>query len=256
MCNLYHLSAKGDAERYIGRGVKLPDYEPGPVGPFGMGVFIRAESSQALAGVRGQWGLIRPGSSTRVELIEPKAAPGAKARRPQPKSTNNARLESIHRLPTFAPAWRAGQRCLIPAAWYQEPNWETGKNIWWKLRRADGLPWMLAGLWAEWTDPESGELVPNFTMITRNCNDHPLLNRLHKPDPRLQPGAAEDKRAVVHVQPELWEAWLQGDEKDARAVLSVLPPPDFFDQGDAQRTDQALALLAASQRPPGQASLL
>ena len=36
--------------------------------------------------------------------------------------------------------WRRGQRCLIPASWYQEPNWETGRNIWWQLRRADGAP--------------------------------------------------------------------------------------------------------------------
>lgn len=243
MCNLYDMSAKGDAERYIGKSVRLPDYAPGTVGPFQQGVFVRQGDGGPL-GQLGQWGLIRPGSHTRIELIEPKAKPGAKPRKPQPKSTNNARLESVHRLPTFSAAWKAAQRCLIPAAWYQEPNWETGRNIWWRLRRADGLPWMLAGLWSEWTDPDTGELVPNFTMLTRNCNGHPLLNRLHKPDPHLKPGEPEDKRAVVHVEPEHWLAWLQGSESQARAVLDILPAPDFFNQDDVQLTDRALAAQA------------
>ena len=46
--------------------------------------------------------------------------------------TNNARSETVVSRPTYRAAWAAGQRCLIPAAWYQEPNWETGKNIWWR----------------------------------------------------------------------------------------------------------------------------
>lgn len=240
MCNLYNVSAKGDAERYIGRTVRLPDYVQGTVGPFQPGLYIRPGDSDWVGQI-GQWGLIRPGAPSRIELIAPKVAPSARPRKPQPKSTNNARLESVHRLPTFSAAWKAGQRCLIPAAWYQEPNWESGKNIWWQLRRADGLPWMLAGLWSEWTDPDTGEVVPNFTMLTRNCNEHPLLNRLHKPDANLKPGEPDDKRAVVHVEPERWEAWLLGSEAQAREVLAVLPAPEFFNQDDALRTDQVLA---------------
>lgn len=38
-----------------------------------------------------------------------------------------------------------------------EPYWGTGKNIWWRFWREDGEPWALAGLWSEWTDPETGE---------------------------------------------------------------------------------------------------
>jgi putative SOS response-associated peptidase YedK len=102
--------------------------------------------------------------------------------------------------PTYRDAWRRGQRCLIPCAWYQEPNWETGKNIWWRMRRADGAPWALGGIWSEWTDPASGEIVPSYSMITINCDGHPLLGRLHKPDPKL-PDDAQDKRSVVPLEP-------------------------------------------------------
>ena len=52
------------------------------------------------------------------------------------------------------------------------------------MRRADGAPWALGGIWSEWTDPASGEIVPSYSMITINCDDHPLLARLHRPDPR------------------------------------------------------------------------
>lgn len=37
---------------------------------------------------------------------------------------------------------------------YVEPyGGHRNKNIWWQFERADGLPWALAGIWSEWTDP-------------------------------------------------------------------------------------------------------
>lgn len=248
MCNLYHMSPRDDFEVYVRRHIGrlwLPEAEPAKpfVGPFDTGLFLCADGDDngGAAGMLGQWGMIRPGQPARIEYKErPPARPGGKPRR-EPMLKNNARIESVAKLPAFREAWRAGRRCLIPATWYQEPNWETGKNIWWQLRRADGLPWMLAGLWSEWTDPETGEVVPNYTMLTMNCDDHPLLNRLHKPDPWL-PADAQDKRAVVHVEPEDWAAWLRGSEQEARALIRTHPAV-FFDQADAARTDALLAPL-------------
>jgi len=97
---------------------------------------------------------------------------------------------------------------------------------------------MLAGIWNEWTDPATGELVPSFTMLTVNCDSHPLLARLHKPDPTL-PSHAQDKRALVHVEPELWDQWLSGERDEARRLL-VPAPMEMFDLADAVRTDAAL----------------
>jgi putative SOS response-associated peptidase YedK len=165
----------------------------------------------------------------------PGRTPGSRGR---PRSTNNARAETVASKPTFRASWAAGQRCLVPAAWYQEPNWETGKNIWWQLNLSDGLPWMLAGLWSEWTDPATGEIVPNFTMLTVNCDHHPLLSRLHKPDPAL-PADAQDKRSLVHLEPSQWPIWLQGSSAQARTLLQAAPEA-MFDRGDAQRTDALL----------------
>ncbi|MDH4052644.1 MAG: SOS response-associated peptidase [Rubrivivax sp.] len=228
MCNLYHMAPRDHVERYF--RAQLPAYAEAAVGPFGTGLFLRPHAG-GLHGVLGQWGMIQP---------------RARARRPDSRAilTNNARAETVDQRPTYRTAWAAGQRCLVPAAWYQEPNWETGRNVWWRLARADGAPWAIAGLWSEWADPASGEIVPSYTMLTVNCDGHALLGRLHRPDPKL-PADAQDKRSLVPLAPSQWAAWLHGTEADARALLAP-PPADWFDPADALRTD---ALLAAGRGP-------
>lgn len=224
MCNLYHMAPRDHVERYF--RAQLPDgYREAAVGPYNSGLILRAAPAGVLA-LMAQWGMI---------------APGAKGRRPDSRAilTNNARAESVATRPTYRDAWRNNQRCLIPCAWYQEPNWETGKNIWWRLRRADGQPWALGGIWSTWTDPDSGEIVPSYSMLTINCDGHPLLGRLHKPDPKLPPDQ-QDKRATVMLEPEAWDTWLNGSEADARALLQV-PPVERFDVSETAATDAALA---------------
>jgi len=226
MCNLKQISAKDDIEVYF-RAMVGSSFVPKVVGPFGDGAFLRPGADR-LELVPAQWGMIAPGAATR---------------RPSSKAilTNNARTETVASKMTFRDAWRKKQRCLIPVSWYMEPNWETSttKSIPWHLRRADGLPWALAGLWSSWVEPDTGEVIANYTLLTMNCDAHPMLKRLHKPDPDL-PADAQDKRAVVHVQPEDWECWLLGEEQHARALFK-LPPAEFFDQADVERTDEMLA---------------
>lgn len=244
MCNLYTTPSADEFEQYMKRLDIVLDYDPStewpskPIGPFGWAPFVAPHEGRLRVNM-GQWGLIRTGQPERIAYTKPRAAPGKKVPAPRPLATNNARIESIEQKPTYAHAWRNGQRCLIPAAWYAEPNWETGKNIWWHLRRADGMPWFLAGLYSEWTDQTTGELVPNFTMITCNCDDHPLLKRLHKPDPKL-PTDQQDKRSLAHVDPSNWDQWLHGTMEEARALITPQPAA-VFDQSDAMATSRLLA---------------
>lgn len=189
------------------------DYEARHVGPFETGPFRKSDGSGGLAPVMGQWGMIRKGQGGRIEYKE---RPARKLGTPPiklPLLKNNARLETVHSSPAIRDAWRTGRRCLIPSSWLQEPNWETGKCIWWHLARADQLPWMIAGIYAEWADPESGELTPNYAMLTLNVNAHPLLSRLHKPEKDLKTGemlpfVRQDKRGEAHIGTADFGAWL------------------------------------------------
>ena len=113
---------------------------------------------------------------------------------------------------------------------------ETGRNVWWRFARADGQPWALAGVWNAWTDPATRLEVLSYTMLTQNCDGHPLLGRMHKPDPTL-PAHAQDKRAVVPIERADWDAWLHGTPEQALSLVRV-PDPSLFAHGPAEATAQ------------------
>lgn len=50
------------------------------------------------------------------------------------------------------------------------------------------------------------------------------------------PADAQDKRAVVHVEPSDWEAWLEAGDGAARAILHT-QSSGFYSRGDATSTD-------------------
>lgn len=215
MCNLYQPS---DRSKIVIRHL-VPDFagewaptvaplKPGPIVVQGRAVVA-------------QWGMIPPWSVSRI----PTLPNGGRM------STNNCRRERMATAPTFRDAWRKGQRCLIPAESYDEPNWTSGNNVWWRFRRADATPWALAGLWSEWTDRETGEVVTSYTMITQNCDGHPLLSLMHKPDPKF-PADKQDKRCPVPLEPAQWDTWLNASADQAEALIAV-PDIGIFNAGPA-----------------------
>ena len=172
--------------------------------PRALGPFLRAASPGRIDLIVGSWGLIPPWAKT------PKLT----------YSTNNCRSEEAAAKPTFSEVWRKGQRCIIPAVSFDEPNWEAGKNVWWRFRRADGLPWGLAGLWNTWIDRGTGEIIESYTMLTVNADSHPLMSRMHKPDPKL-PTDQQDKRSVVAIEQADVERWLTGTISDALPLITA-----------------------------------
>jgi putative SOS response-associated peptidase YedK len=172
--------------------------------PRAQGPFLRAGESDGLDLVVGTWGLIPSWSKTPIVKY----------------STNNCRSEEAAAKPTFRDAWCKGQRCIIPAVSFDEPCWETGKNVWWRFRRADGLPWALAGLWNTWIDHATGEVVESYTMLTVNADDHPIMSRMHKPDPKVA-SDQQDKRSVVAIERGDVEQWLSGSPEEAGYLLKA-----------------------------------
>lgn len=212
MCNVYRPPA---AERvHIVFGVSPPSPYKSTLGPMDRGPFVTSKGALV-----GQWGMIPPRSATHIPMTK-------EGRR---LSTNNARIETVATAWTFRDAWRNGRRCLIPADSFDEPNWESRRNEWWTFKRADGMPWALAGLFGEWTDPETGEVLSHYTMLTQNCDAHPLLSRMHKSNPNRPPDQ-QDKRTVVPIDQTDWSNWLTGDESDALELV-IVPKEAVFDAG-------------------------
>jgi putative SOS response-associated peptidase YedK len=212
MCNRYVAPASADLERIWhlkSNGMQFPQRD---VFPRGQGSFVRAskEPNSSNELVVGQWGLI-PWFAKTPKLTY---------------STNNCRSETAATAASFKQSWQRGQRCLIPAVMFFEPNWETGKNEWWAFKRADGQPWALAGLWNAWTDKDSGEIIESYTMLTMNADDHPIMRRMHKPDPKLAPDK-QDKRSVVALETKDIEMWLNGSVEEASSLIRLSDPAIF-----------------------------
>ena len=200
-------------ERYFDLGGRSP-WRGGEVFPRAQGPFVRAareapDASREL--VVGQWGLV-PWFATTPQLT---------------CSTNHARAEELAAKATFKHPWAPAQRCIIPAWSFDEPHWESGKNVWWRFRRADGQFWGLAGWWNTWTDKTTGEIVENYTLLTLSADDHhPLMRRMHKPDPALG-SDRQAKRWVVPIERADLDTWLGGTDEETSKLLRLAPVETF-----------------------------
>ncbi|ALS63684.1 SOS response-associated peptidase [Pandoraea apista] len=130
--------------------------------------------------------------------------------------TMNARAETVGEKRSFSSAWKKQQLCLIPTQVFREPNYETGKSVWWDIGLASGEPFALAGLWREW-ESDGGPRF-SFTMLTLNADHHPLMKRFHKP--------GSEKRSVVIIKPADYDDWLGARSMDEARSFVTLPDAD------------------------------
>ena len=56
-----------------------------------------------------------------------------------------------------------------------------------------------------------------------NADEHPIMRRMHKPDPKLPPDR-QDKRSVIAIEAADVDQWLAGTVPDAQALLRL---PEF-----------------------------
>lgn len=132
------------------------------------------------------------------------------------RQTYNARSETVAEKPSFRNAWRKQHFCLIPLESFFEPNYESGRAVRWKISAQDGAPLAVAGIW-EWRPARldgQAELV-SFSMLTINADQHPLMQRFHKPE--------DEKRMLVILPPEHYQDWLNASIPQAQALLQAYP---------------------------------
>ena len=68
-------------------------------------------------------------------------------------------------------------------------------------------------------------------MLTLNADDHPLMRRMHKPEPKLGPDQ-QDKRSVVPIELADLDTWLVGTGEEASKLVR-LAPVSVFEAGPA-----------------------
>jgi putative SOS response-associated peptidase YedK len=110
--------------------------------------------------------------------------------------------------------WRstlARKRCIIPIdGFYEWQDQGKGKRKQpFYITSRDLSPIALAGLWATWRDPESGEELFTCTILTTSAND--LMESVHH-------------RMPVILAPEDWDAWLDPENTDTDELAKLLVP--------------------------------
>lgn len=216
MCTRYISPEARDIESLWHVGARTPPRWARDMFPAYEGPFIRAarDSTEAQRElVVGQWALI-PWFAKERKLKFP---------------TCNARSEELSEKASYKHPWARGQRCIIPAESFFEPCWETGKHIPWRFTQPSGEPWGLAGLWNTWTDKATGEIVESYTMLTINADAHPLMSRMHKPDPKRPPNM-QDKRSVVPITRADVDTWLFAPLVEAAQLVRLAPVGAFDGQ--------------------------
>ncbi|MDN2710585.1 SOS response-associated peptidase family protein [Janthinobacterium sp. SUN118] len=158
------------------------------------------------------------------------------------RQTYNARTETVASKPSFRNAWKRKQFCIIPAANFFEPNYETGKPVRWRIERADGGPVSIAGIW----EYRPADQLLSFSMLTINADGHPLMQRFHKPD--------DEKRMVMILDPDQYQGWLDGSLVSEEDVYRQYPADLLVAQPDPMQS-RTRAKVPEPVTPVGQGGL-
>ena len=90
--------------------------------------------------------------------------------------TFNARAETLSSKPSFSGPF-SKRRCLIPVKGFYEWQHVGEKKIPWYVSRADDEIMSLAGLWDEWHNEETSEILTTFSIVTTKANE--LMSKIH-----------------------------------------------------------------------------
>lgn len=126
----------------------------------------------------------------------------------------NARADTLAASNAYRSAFRE-RRCLVPAdgfyEWKHVPGRARKQPVY--LRRADGEPMAMAGLWERWRPRDRRDdataMVRSFTIVTGEPNE--LVADVHDRMPVLLPRQA-------------WDDWLDPDNDDLEALARLLVP--------------------------------
>lgn len=135
------------------------------------------------------------------------------------RKTYNARAETVAEKPSYKHAWTKRHYALALADTFYEPCYESGKAVRTAIKQANHEPMAIASIWDTWTEPDTGELIVSFSMLTIEASNHPVMRRMHKPE--------DEKRTVVPLRPELFNSWLNATPEEAESILNLNSIPEL-----------------------------
>lgn len=115
------------------------------------------------------------------------------------KYTLNAKIETLHEKPSFRQA--VNNRCWIVADGFYEWKWldpQGKKKQRYLITRPDDELFAFAGIWSEWVDQSTGEIVRSYSIVTTAANE--LMSEIHN----------TKKRMPVILSPQNESDWLSG----------------------------------------------
>ena len=132
--------------------------------------------------------------------------------------TLNAKIETIKEKPSFKGCIK--NRCLVIVDGFYEWQWldPKGKK---KQKFLITFPqeelFSLGGIWSEWVDKSTGEIIKSYSIVTTEAND--FMAEIHN----------NKKRMPVILKPKQEENWLAGEEindfkkcnVDLKAVVKI-----------------------------------
>lgn len=155
---------------------------------------VIVSQNQVLKSELKQWGLI------------PSWAKDEKQAEDLRKLGLNARGETVGEKPLFRSAFKKG-RCIIPAAGFFEWREVNKKKYPYFIYPTKDPAFLFAGISDNWVNPETGEIVASYSIVTSPPNG--LLSMIHNIKLRMP--------LILEYQEV--DQWLHGEEKEAMRLV-------------------------------------
>jgi putative SOS response-associated peptidase YedK len=196
MCGRYILMEAARAERYF--EVHGTPWSPSfNVAPTQLVPVVRIKNKKRV-GEALRWGLI----------------PYFSGGQPPQFATINARIETVETAASYKGPWQRGQRCLqVTSGFYEWHMDESGRKVPYYIHLNDQEDFAFAALWDRSRKPD-GSAIESVVLITMPANE--LMRDIHNT-------GKNPHRMPAILRKEDHEAWLNGTEDDARAVLAQYP---------------------------------
>lgn len=121
-----------------------------------------------------------------------------------------ARGETMFEKPSFKEA-SDKHRCIIPVDGFFEHYHLNGKAFPYYIERKDKKRMLLGGIKSSWKDPDSGEVVESFAIITTKANE--VLAKIHN-----NPKVSESRMPLLLDENDI-DTWFEGSKDEIMKLI-------------------------------------